>query len=407
VKNRIAVAVGLLLSLFAVCSNAQTITWTKVWSTPGGGSPNTYYNGYHDIHYSPFIGKVIVRSTSTAGGAESIYSSRLHFFDPITFTDQLISDNGQASCCTCLPSTILIPYSAHPMGQIFVDNVRQRVWMMEGICRNFIPPEQWYYQLDNPISGHTDWTQTHPAHLPTKLVSGVLNGLFMNAGIVHDTDHDAFILFGYDGNANLHDMQVYCDTSLNGGILTPAQISVGCANADDWTDITSQVTLNGPVPYNYYYANLEYDPVHQQIIHFAGLHGCCTVENQTWTYDVLAKKWTNRNPANPPANSSANNENGRVAHAYSLADGKYYYHLTAHTPSTIGTAPSRPPEDWVYDAGANTWTHLATGNGPFLSETMTYVPLPCNCLMAWAAKVNSDGKYYATGIAEMWVGKIQ
>jgi len=405
-KSRTAVLLGLLLSLLGFPSYSQTVTWTKVWSTPGGSSPNTFYNSYHDIHYSSFIQRALIRSTSSTGGAASIYSSRLHFFNLATSADTVIEDNGQTGSEICLPSTTTTPYTNHPVGQVWVDTIRHRLWMMEGVCQTHIVPEMWYYQLDNPISGHTDWVQVHPPHLPVSTVGG-LHGLFNNASIVHDTDHDAFILFGYDGGANTHAMQVYCDTSLDGGRLTLAQISVGCVNPEDWTDITSQVTLDGHLPNGYYYPNDEYDTVHHKMIQFAGLHGCCAPENQTWTYDPVAKKWTNRNPANPPANSSANNEGGRVAHAFDSTNGKYYYHLTAHTPSTIGTAPSRPPEDWVYDAGTNTWTHLSTGKGPFLAETMTYAPAPCNCLVAWAAKVDSDGKYFATGIAEIWIGKIQ
>src|SRR5579864_9377040 len=90
---------GLLLGLcqaFGFAVDAQTITWTKVWSTPSG-SPNFFYNGYHDIHWSDYIGRVLINSTRTAGNTDSIYSDRLWFFDPVAFTAQLIEDNGQAS----------------------------------------------------------------------------------------------------------------------------------------------------------------------------------------------------------------------------------------------------------------------------------------------------------------------
>jgi len=394
---------SLLLSLLFVLSGySQTITWTKVWSTPAG-SPNPFYNGYHDIHWSDYIGRVLINSTRTAGNTDSIYSDRLWFFDPVASTAQLIQDNGQLSSGSCVPDLTNTPGTRHPVGQIWVDKARNRLWMMEGVCQGHILPDMWYYQLDNPISGHSDWIQVHPAHLPTSTVGG-LHGIFNNASVVHDTDHDAFILFGYDGGSNSHAMQVYCDTSLNGGILTPEQISVGCSISDDWTDITSQVTLNGPLPPGYYYPNLEYATIQHRVIQFAGLHGATTIENQTWDYDPVLKKWANENPLNPPANSSDNNENGRVAHAYDTDDGNYYYHLTAHTPG-YGLAPSRPPEDWRYNLTANIWTKLDTGNGPYLSESMTYIGN--GMFVAWAAKVNSDGKYYATGIAEMWIGKIQ
>src|SRR5258708_3748254 len=50
-------------------------------------------------------------------------------------------------------------------------------------------------------------------------------GLFDNATIAHDTDHDAFLLVGYDNGSDTHSMQVYCNTENNPtpGTLTAAQ----------------------------------------------------------------------------------------------------------------------------------------------------------------------------------------
>src|SRR5258708_11608909 len=212
-------------------------------------------------------------------------------------------------------------------------------------------------------------------------------------------------------------MQVYCDTSVNriSGVLTIAQLSVGCLFPDDWTDITlltkcaagSTCKSAGGVgwtPPGYYYPNLEYDPVHHQVIQFAGLYGSSTVENQTWTYDMVGKTWKNMNPPSPPANSSNNNENGRVGHAFNTQDGKYYYHLTAHSPK-VNNSLANPPEDWVYDPAANTWQQLSVGEGPQLLEAMTY-DSGANVLVAWALHVDSDGIYRAQGIAEIWVGSF-
>jgi hypothetical protein len=414
--------VWVLFSLVAGSAWGQ-ITWTKAWTGSTSGASGTFYNGYHDIHYDSFTNQTWVLSTDTATGADSIYSSRLHYFNSSAGTDTLVGTSNQPANGGCLSSSATWPFTHHPVGQIWIDSIRNRLWIMEGVGCTFIYPEQWYYQLDNPISGHTNWVQVYPPHLPTQqyakgpngVVATTVGGSFNNASVVHDIDHDAFFLFGYDGGSNSHAMQVYCDTSQNPtpGTLTTAQLSVGCAHPDDWTDITSQTKCAsgstclsaggaGWVPPGYYYPNLEYDSVHHQVIQFAGLYGESTIENQTWIYNMVSKTWTQMNPANPPANSSANNENGRVAHAFNTNDGKYYYHLTAHAPSG-GLAPTQPPQDWVYDPVANTWTELSVGQGPFLTETMTY-DSGCNCLVAWAAQVDSGGIYEATGIAEMWVG---
>jgi hypothetical protein len=416
---RIFFCVAFLCVIGARPAEAQ-ITWKKVWATPPGPAPRPYYNGYHDIHYDPYTNKTWIYSTDTAGGAESIYSSLLHYFDTTTGTDTTIGSASQPAGGGCLGSSPTWPYVHHPVGQVWVDLIRHRLWIMEGVGCVYIYPEQWYYQLDNPIGGHASWAKVVPAHLPTKVCTGGPNGLgpaatcglFNNASVVHDTDHDAFILFGYDSGSNSHSMQVYCDTSVNPspGTLTAPQRSIGCANSDDWTDITSQVKggsldaggSGGFIPPGFYYPNLEYDTVHHNVIQWAGLKGCCTPQNQTWTYEPVAKIWTNRNPANPPVNSSNNNENGRVAHAFNPVDGKYYYHVTAHTPSA-GNPPVFPPQDWVYDSGVNTWTELSIGQGPPLTETMTY-DYSSNSLIAWAAKVEANGLYQASGVAEIWVG---
>jgi len=238
------------------------------------------------------------------------------------------------------------------------------------------------------------------------------SGAYNSGTVVHDTDHDAFIIFDYDQGNNSQAMAVYCDTSQNPtpGTLTSAQKSVGCANPDDWTAITGSVkggdtaASTGFIPAGYNYPNLAYDSIHHEAIHFAGLYGCCTQKNDTWIYNPATKVWANQKPANPPANSSANNEGGRVAFAWNSNDGKYYYHLTANTPNA-GNPPASAPQDWVYDPAANTWTHLSTGLGPQLAETMTY-DSGANALIVWAANVSSNGKYNATGIAEIWMGRF-
>jgi len=416
-----------LLAIFGLLASSAwgQITWTKVWATPANGPIGSFYNGYLDVHYDAFTRKTWIYSTDTTAGPDSIYSSRLHYFDSNTNSDTLVGSSNQSSTGSCLGSSATWPFTHHPVGQIWVDSIRHRIWTMEGVGCTFIYPEQWYYQLDNPISGHSDWVQVHPPHLPTKLYptgpNGVqtptVGGLFNNASVVHDTDHDAFLLFGYDGGNNAHAMQVYCDTSVNPtpGVLTIAQVSVGCQFPDDWTDITPLTRCApdstcksaggvGWTPPGYYYPNLEYDPIHHQVIQFAGLYGAYTVENQTWVYDMVGKTWKNMNPANPPANSSDNNENGRVGHAFNTQDGKYYYHLTAHTPN-VNNRLANPPQDWVYDPAANTWQQISVGQGPQLLEAMTY-DSGANVLVAWALHVDSDGIFRAQGIAEIWVGSF-
>jgi hypothetical protein len=570
-----------ILLLFLAAPASGQITWTKVWSTPAGPAPQPYYNGYHSILYDAFTGKTWLYTTDSAGGGQSIYSVRLHYFDSTSFTDTFVADHQPVQGATggCLPDSPTFPYTHHPFQQMFVDKIRHRLYTFQGVCGAYAIPEMWYYPLTNPISG-TTWKQvtglvhmpyTTQLKLPTTLsapiadtvtttvslasnvqacngtfikvgteimqITGgsclwadggprgpvtvtvlrgllgttkatalagatvnIVTGLFDEAAIVHDTDHDAFILLGYDQGNNSQAMQVYCDTSINPtpGTLTAAQTSVGCANPDDWTNITPLVGIaNLPTALNY--PVIEYDTTRHKIIMFAGLLGQYIQQNETWLYDPVAKVWTSTNPkqgtytpvassgnvtfdfsvsnslsltlstdtassainlpssgavhlkicqpavggpwtfvwpsnfvlqgqnafspinntandcvaisfasngttatAYAPMNSSANNENGLVAHAFNPRDGKFYYHLTTHTPGA-GTAPTFPPQDWAYDPGTNAWTQLSSGEGPILTETMTY-DAGANALIAWANSVNSTGIFQASAIAEIWVG---
>ena len=87
------------------------ITWRKVWSSPASGSIGSYYNGYHDIHYDAYTNRTWIYSTDTTGGADSIFSSRLHYFNANNNADTLIGSNNQPSAGGCLASTATSPFS--------------------------------------------------------------------------------------------------------------------------------------------------------------------------------------------------------------------------------------------------------------------------------------------------------
>jgi len=44
--------------------------------------------------------------------------------------------------------------------------MRHRLYSFEGTACADIGPEQWYYQLTNPVDGHKNWMQTQPSQLP-------------------------------------------------------------------------------------------------------------------------------------------------------------------------------------------------------------------------------------------------
>src|ERR1035437_919935 len=84
----------LLLSL-ATLESAQ-ITWNKVWPPLNNGIHNPP-NGYEDIAWDAYTGKVWIYSTNGNNSGAQIYSIRLHYFDPVAVSDTNIGDNGQTN----------------------------------------------------------------------------------------------------------------------------------------------------------------------------------------------------------------------------------------------------------------------------------------------------------------------
>ena len=80
----------LLLNLAAVAS-AQ-ITWNRVWPPVNDGTHNPP-NGYQDIVWDAYSGKVWIYSTNGTNSSAQIYSIRLHYFDPVAVSDTNIGDN--------------------------------------------------------------------------------------------------------------------------------------------------------------------------------------------------------------------------------------------------------------------------------------------------------------------------
>src|SRR5258708_30139148 len=117
-----------LLAVFGVLASSAwgQITWTKVWATPAGGPKGSFYNGYLDVHYDAFTRKTWIYSTDTTAGADSIYSSRLHYFDSNTNSDTLVGSSNQPSTGGCLGSSATWPSTHHPAAQICAHSLPHR-----------------------------------------------------------------------------------------------------------------------------------------------------------------------------------------------------------------------------------------------------------------------------------------
>src|SRR4030095_14362805 len=113
------------------------------------------------------------------------------------------------------------------------------------------------------------------------------------------------------------------------------------------------------------FPGLVYDTVTHKVIQYGGMDGTLSISyNQTWTYDVPSKTWTQRalSKTAPPAYNGV--FTAQPAMVYNSATHKVIFHQTSN---------SGAPADWQYDPVADTWTRLAsTGNGAATDVVAVY-----------------------------------
>jgi hypothetical protein len=124
---------------------------------------------------------------------------------------------------------------------------------------------------------------------------------------------------------------------------------------DIWTDMHPS---NAPFPS--YRASMVYDERNDEMVLFGASDISSPVHNQTWTYNITNKIWTNKRPADSPSSFphalAYDRKSGLV-----VAFGRY----------GNGTGMS---ETWTYDSRANIWINRKPSISPSIREyhSMTY-----------------------------------
>ena len=98
-------------------------------------------------------------------------------------------------------------------------------------------------------------------------------------------------------------------------------------------------------------AAMAYDATNKTVVLFGGDSGCCTRLNDTWTWDVVGKAWTQQIPATlPPPRSGA-------TMAYDPVTGRVVM-FGGHGPPTnsLGDSPVVFDDTWTWDGTRKTWT---------------------------------------------------
>lgn len=189
----------------------------------------------------------------------------------------------------------------------------------------FDPIETWAYDIETGV-----WENRQPAVQPPARWGSMM---------VYDPKADRVLLYGgtnlFDGSTVLGDLWAYDYES------------------NTWTELHPS-----PSPPPHHFPVLVYVPTISRVILFGGYQqGFTSLFNDTWAYDYQHNRWTNLNPATPPA--------PRV------------YHYIAFEPTTNrivmfgGTLrPSENPDEvpinetWVYSVTTNSWIQVFPEHAP-------------------------------------------
>jgi hypothetical protein len=420
------------------------ITWTRKLTNNSAWAGAT---GFAQMFYDAATNRTVYYGVPIA--SSSIYASDIYFYNSgdNTFTHGPGTGVMKASCTA---DSATQPGERHPYWQMAIDTKRNIMWLAGGVnemCNgNSAGPDgsprqdTYYLKLNASNPAQSAWQRVNPVH-PLARLAGT---------ITYDSDNDVLVYFGYPADRPLF---VYCPTinpatGVASGVLTSNQTAAGCTAADDWNEVVlkngtvktngtavtfasgSQFTFFAPgdwmmiaggfhqvasiqdsthltlassagvlasasyaiVPPGTNMPGLVYDTATKKVILFGG-SSVSTYYNQTWAYDVLARKWTHKalSTQAPPFENTTNKFVPQPEMVYDPVGQQIYYHYVG------GTAA---PSDWRYDPVADTWMKLSsTGTGPTRDSMATFDPI-CNCLIT-LSNIGGQGSP-----VEIWQGSL-
>ncbi len=319
-----------------------TVTWTNETHTSGwpGFVGYLQWGGYDAV--SAQIMHYAVLSTQAG-----IYSTHMFGYDVAgnAFTDLGGNAHAGDDCTDTWPTW---PKDRHPVGQMAIDTLRNRMWLVGGVCQNIDQQDMYYWSLNaNPLLD--TWTKVTPAALPTDMNS---------AAMVYDADTDALLFFGPSSGSALT-IWIYCPT----GSLSGAQTTAGCGAPQTWT----QITFSGGPFLGDSFPMVTYSNVLHKAVIFGGIDNS-TSTNAVWTYTTATKTLAERctAPCSPP------DVGDQLTWAFVEipASSTFFFHQARGTGS---------PKDWIFTMGASAaadvWTALTSvGSGPATDCVAVYNP---------------------------------
>lgn len=350
----------------AVAATVGSVTWVN--KTHSTGWPG--YNGYlYDLfdHVSGQVMHYGIRSVDSI-----IYSTDQFAYNTRNNVWTRIGGNTAATGCTVTwPSW---PTNRHPDGQMAIDTLRNRMWMMGGVCGGINQQDMAYMTLNaNPAAN--SWTRVTPANFPNPMNS---------AAMVYDSITDLLILFGPTSGSIL-EIWVYAPSAT----VSAAQIAAGATSAQNWI----KVTFSGGPFSGDAYPRAIYSVANQKTVIFGGLNNS-TATNEVWTYTTSTKTLAQRctSPCSPPPVYTGPASPPTFAFVEIPVAGLFFYHQTHG---------SGAPKDWTFTLGASAaadvWSALtSTGSGPTADAVATYDSTN-GAIFLWTRNAS-------TGEPDVWIG---
>ncbi len=352
-----------------VTSPITNVAWTR--QSAAAGWPG--YNGFLNDVYDPVSGQI--QHYGVVAGSSSIYSSNQSAYNVGTGVWTGIGGNNSitSNCTVTWPTW---PTDRHPYGQMAVDTLRNRLWLMGGVCSGVNQADMGFMGLNANPAANT-WTRVTPAHFPDVLNSGAM---------VYDAVTDLLILFGPNGGSFLK-VWVYAPSAS----VSAAQIAAGATSPQDWIE----VTYSGGGYIGAFDARVVYSQARQQVVIYGGSRQDVAT-NALWTYTPATKAFAQRclSPCVPPPVNNGPGTPPTFAFVEVPAAGVFFYHQTHNTGA---------PRDWTFSFGASaatdSWTVVpSTGSGPVADATASYDPVR-KTVVLWTRNVVS-------GLPELWLGVL-